>query len=223
MKQNEMLENKGIKNVIFDFNGTLIDDVDVSIDALNACITKFLGKDKVITKKDYLERFYFPVGKFYEELGFDFKIQSYDEVANFFVNYYMENCSNCKLFPSIIPLLKELKKRNINVYILSASFKDLLIKQLTEYGIENYFTYIIGMENKYAHGKYDVAAEYFAKNPIDFASTIMLGDTTHDAEVATELGVIPVLFSGGHNSEKRLKKSSNYVIDSQEKILNFIR
>jgi phosphoglycolate phosphatase-like HAD superfamily hydrolase len=48
-----------IKNIVFDFNGTILDDVDVSLDALNACIIKFLGPSKVISKEYYLNSFYF--------------------------------------------------------------------------------------------------------------------------------------------------------------------
>ena len=38
-----------IQNIVFDFNGTLVDDLDVSIDALNECIKNLQGKGIFIT------------------------------------------------------------------------------------------------------------------------------------------------------------------------------
>ena len=67
------------KYIIFDFNGTLLDDVIISLDALNFCYNKYIDKNNKISLKDYLDKFSFPVGKYYESLGFDFnKIKGND-------------------------------------------------------------------------------------------------------------------------------------------------
>ena len=77
-----------IKNIVFDFNGTLVDDLDVSIDALNECIKKYLVDVELVSKERYLEILRFPVGPLYQELGFDFTKIDYNELENFFISYY---------------------------------------------------------------------------------------------------------------------------------------
>ena len=51
------------KYIIFDFNGTLLDDVSISLDALNYCLHKYVDKNKTISLNSYLDEFSFPVGE----------------------------------------------------------------------------------------------------------------------------------------------------------------
>lgn len=211
-----------IKNIIFDFNGTILDDVDVSLDALNYCVIKYLDEKHILDKEYYLDHFYFPVKGFYKEIGIDFDKANADNVSNDFISYYEKNSTGCHLYEPIISLLQELKKRNIKIFLLSASYRKLLEKQLVQYGILQYFDGVIAIENKYAKGKIGAGKEYFAKHPINVNETIMIGDTAHDCEVALELGVKPILFTNGHNSRKLLSTLGYEMIDSQDEILKFL-
>lgn len=213
-----------IKNIVFDFNGTILDDVDVSVDALNACIKKFLPHIKEVSNEYYLENFAFPVGKFYEGIGFDFSKINYDELSTFFIDYYESRAFNeCNLFPGMKDLLKTLKEKGFRLYILTATFYDLLIRQLKKYEIYDYFDGLIAQDNKYAGSKVEKAKLYFTTNNIIPAESIMIGDTTHDIEVANELNMARVIsFSKGHNSYKRLKDYNEYVIDDYSQLFNYL-
>ena len=213
-----------IKNIIFDFNGTLVDDLEVSIDALNECIKKYLIGVEPVSKERYLEIFRFPVGPLYAELGFDFTKIDYNELANFFISYYESRAFNeCKLFDEVVPVLEALKKEGYKLYILSASYIDLLIEMLKKYAILDYFDGLVALENKHGGSKIERGKEYFAKNNINPKECIMVGDTVHDVEVAHELGMDCISYDRGHNSNRKLKTVNNKVISSLLEISNILK
>ena len=81
------------KRVIWDWNGTLLDDFDISIDAINEMFEE-RGMPKFKDKEDYLKHFCFPIEKYYKNVGFDFlkelrdkkKIRDSDMHNNFMIN-----------------------------------------------------------------------------------------------------------------------------------------
>jgi len=57
-------------NTIFwDWNGTLLDDVEECIEIINVSLVK--RSLSPIDRKEYLEKFTFPIKKYYENIGFD--------------------------------------------------------------------------------------------------------------------------------------------------------
>ena len=50
----------------------------------------------------------------------------------------------------------------------------------------------------------------------------MIGDTEHDFEVASAIGLKPVLYSKGHNSRKILEKIGVPVIDNLMDVFNIL-
>ena len=62
-----MILNK--KHIVFDWNGTLIDDAWVFVDVLNVLLKK--RQLNQIDLNGYQEMFCFPLSEFYQNLGFD--------------------------------------------------------------------------------------------------------------------------------------------------------
>ena len=56
------------KNIVWDWNGTLLDDVAVGVDTLN----EMLGRRalRLLSVEEYKDRFGFPVVEFYQKIGF---------------------------------------------------------------------------------------------------------------------------------------------------------
>ena len=68
------------KTIIFDFNGTLLDDCDLCLKILNF-ITKEYNLGEVSMEK-YKEIFTFPVYLYYKTLGFDTSHASFSVIAS---------------------------------------------------------------------------------------------------------------------------------------------
>ena len=74
------------KTIIFDFNGTLIDDCDLCLKILN-----YLCKEynlPPVSMEKYKSIFTFPVYLYYKECGFNTDIEHFKIVGNKFHAYY---------------------------------------------------------------------------------------------------------------------------------------
>lgn len=203
--------SKMYDTIIFDFNGTLIDDCDLCLKILNY-LTKEYELETVSMKK-YKEIFTFPVYLYYKELGFNTDINEFALVAKKFHAYYNDlSYKEVKLFDSVVEVLNTLSKR-VKLVCLSASLKETLIKQLKFYNIYDYFNYIVGLEDTHANSKEEVAIQFMKENNIDCKKTLMVGDSIHDFEVASAINVDCILVSTGHTSKKRLLETNCKVID----------
>ena len=61
---------KEVKTVIFDFNGTILDDLDLCFNILNKMLNMY--NHPSISKGRYLDIFTFPVIEYYKKAGFNF-------------------------------------------------------------------------------------------------------------------------------------------------------
>lgn len=202
--------------IIFDFNGTILDDVDLCINILNYMLEKH-GYQKV-TKERYLEIFTFPIIKYYKLAGFDFNKHSFHDLSIEFINMYQQASLKCLIYDGVIELLNKLKQLNKKIILLSASQIDNLLEQTNHFDITKYFDQILGLDNIQAKSKIDIAKKYFIDNNINLSKAIMIGDTIHDMEVANELNINSVLIANGHQSYNRLKKIKKEVYKNIKEI-----
>lgn len=119
------------KNIVWDWNGTLLDDVRISVDTINRMLEQ--KNLKRLTVDNYKSIFGFPVKAYYELIGFDFSRDDWEEVSINFVNTYNALAKDVELTPGIMPVLEGLKERGVRQYILSALQEDLLIKMLERF------------------------------------------------------------------------------------------
>ncbi len=204
--------------VIFDFNGTLLNDVDLCFQLLNELLA--LQGKKPVSKELYLKTFGFPIKDYYLKAGIDFSMHSFEELAVIFHNEYNKRSINCLLYPKIIELLESLKKRQIPLYVLSASKKETLINQLRFYKIYDYFDDIMGLDNNHAYSKESLAVEFKNNNPGHY---LYVGDTDHDYEIGTILKADTFLVSCGHQSKEHLLESTKQVLNDTYDIIHYIK
>jgi phosphoglycolate phosphatase len=201
---------KNYDNVIWDWNGTLIDDVDMAVTCINKLLPKYNAS--VITTSKYREIFDFPVKKYYSHLGLDLEANSFEEIRDQYVKDYNLNIVlNSSLFPETETLLEEIKKTK-NQYILSAVSQWHLDSITTHFKVQHLFNERFGVNDHYASGKIARGVELIKYANLELKKTILIGDTIHDFEVATELGIDCLLLADGHQSHTRLKQVTSNVI-----------
>ncbi|MFC1616592.1 HAD family hydrolase [Candidatus Margulisiibacteriota bacterium] len=97
-----------IKAIIWDWNGTLLDDLNCCIQIMNMMLQKRnLPK---ITIADYQDHFSFPVINYYLKLGFNFQKENFNEVSHEFIALYNSQAHTCTLQPDSIETIKKTKK-----------------------------------------------------------------------------------------------------------------
>ena len=204
-----------MKYLIFDFNGTIVNDVALSLESINYCLKKYLNKEP-LSVEEYRDIFTFPVVEYYKKAGFDFAVQNWEEVANCWMEHYQKHHHECALFDGVIELIDEAHNKGYRCVVLSASEITILKQQLSEFGIIDKFDDIIGIEDIYAVSKVESAVNYFKGK--DLKDSILLGDTNHDKEVADKLGCKCILIASGHQSYNVLKKVNDIVYNNIKEV-----
>lgn len=188
-------------HVLWDFNGTILDDVDASIESANALLERH-GLPPIASPEAYRRLFGFPVIDYYRRLGFDFERDSYADLAVEWVAYYLKYSALSTLYGDVVAGLERVRAQGLSQLVLSATERGMLERQILDLGIHSYFDGLLGMENIHAYSKAEIALRWREKNPD--ASILLVGDTDHDADVARAIGADCILLSSGHQSAERL-------------------
>ena len=195
---------------IWDFNGTLLDDVMTGIDSVNTLLCE-RGLTQIEGVEHYRRIFRFPIIEYYRSLGFDFEREPYEELAPKWVALYLENVKKAGLYYDVVQTLEKLRAEGIPQFVLSATELDMLEGQLESLGIRSYFEEVMGLDNIHAGSKLSLARLWRERHPD--ARAVLIGDTDHDAQTACELGADCVLVCRGHQSKEHLLSTGAVVVD----------
>lgn len=201
-----------VETILWDWNGTLLDDKSHCIRSMNLLLKK--RQLPLLCPERYLQVFTFPVKEYYLSLGFDFSTEPFEIPAEEFIVHYNEGLSRVPLFAEVEKILSYFQAKGIRQYIVSAMEHNALLKSVEERNILHYFYRIQGINDNLAHGKTAMAQRLIQEEGIDNQRTVFIGDTLHDAEVASQIGVNCLLISQGHQHHDRLKKTGSPVLNS---------
>ena len=192
--------------IIWDWNGTLLDDTEAALATLNIMIAERGGTP--IGMPFYLDNFAFPVRPFYDRIG----IIAHDEdewnaIAREYHETYLRQPK--ALNRGAFVALDMAKAAGCRQSILSALRQDLLDAQTKEYGIDGYFERICGSDNLDGASKLNRARELLAElsvphSPFPVPRFVLIGDAVHDKEVADAIGIPCVLCAVGSHAAWRL-------------------
>lgn len=206
-----------MNTVIWDWNGTLLNDIELCINSINKLLTA--RNLPVVEKETYKEIFSFPVQDYYKTLGFDFEKEDFSIPAHQFIDLYKKGFDGCSMQENSLAVLQYFQQNSIRQFVLSAMEHDMLEKTLKEKGISEFFEGIAGLQDHYAVSKIEQGLKLIKQYNIETNNTWLMGDTTHDYEVAKELGVKCLLIADGHQSKQRLLKTGGKVIDSLKQLM----
>lgn len=207
-----------IRHVIWDWNGTLLDDVDASV-AILASLLAERGLPPV-SREEYRRRFGFPVQAFYEGVGFDFSQEPFADLSRVFIARY--RAAALRLFPTAASTLAAVAARGIGQLVVSAMQTELLDAMLVEHGIAAHFSHVRGRDDLSAASKVDLGLAAVRQLDLPPRETLLVGDTLHDHEVAQAIGCPVVLFAHGHQEHDRLAATGAPVVTALPQILEHL-
>lgn len=206
------------KLAVWDWNGTLFDDMAATHIATNESLA-FFGK-KPITLEQEQEIFTFPLIHFYEKMGVsvDQYLEHAEEVGNLFHETYNAHKQNCDLAKDTKKILSWLQVNNITSIILSNHRQETLDSDVQHFGIEDYFETISGNQNPATIisglNKQERLQEYIQGHGYKNDDVMIIGDSHEEPEIAHKLNIMGISISGGLLSPSRLEKyKKDYVID----------
>lgn len=181
------------RNLIFDWSGTLVDDMGPVIEATNAVLGKY--GIAPYDREGFRRSFRLPYREFYEEVlpGVDL-----EELEAHFRPAFDGAISPVTVLPHAREKLEWAKARGLRMFVLTSMDADAFTRQLTEFRMKDYF------EATYAGvlDKRELIAHLLESHELKKAETAFVGDMTHDVETAKHGGISSIaVLTGYHHAE----------------------
>ncbi len=211
----------GYSCIIWDFNGTIADDLSLSIHAINQVLTR-RGLPCIKDAAAYRKVFGFPIREYYKRLGIDLDAEPYEVPAREWVEAYTAGISEIIPVAGVRQVLQKIQDAGTIQIILSASEETMLFRMLGQLELNDYFQKILGAQDIYGGGKAGIAEKFVKESNMDLSRALLIGDTDHDAAAARTLGCDCLLYSGGHMAAEKLGTCGFPVIDQMSEVLHTV-
>ncbi|MFF3749960.1 HAD family hydrolase [Streptomyces sp. NPDC002018] len=204
-------------HLVWDWNGTILDDIDAVIGATNAAFAD-IGLE-AITLDRYRELYCVPIPRFYERLMGRLPSDAEWAVMDAaFHRYYTELRAACVLTAGVEELLAQWRRAGRSQSLLSMYGHEELVPTVRGYGIESHFLRVDGRTgpsggSKALHMERHLTA-LASVGAISPAHTVVIGDAVDDAVAAAHVGARAVLYTGGTNSRASLETMGVPVVDT---------
>ncbi len=192
------------RHIIWDWNGTLVNDAPHARDIVNLMLQEQQLPE--LTLEQYKDAFCHPVIDFYKGLGLDCSEKGFATICEVFNLEYNLRRPSISVHQNALTIARQISSSTRTQSILSAYAEHLLLEHTRMLGITDYFDNICGLGDLGAASKIARGKALLELSGIPAQDTIIVGDTDHDWETAQELGTGIVLIAQGHQSQARLNK-----------------
>lgn len=186
------------RNLIFDWSGTLVDDLGPVLDATNAVLAAY-GR-ATLSREEFRREFRLPYREFYDEYVPGVPLE---ELEHVFRAAFAESQSPVTVLPHAREKLEWCGEQGIRAFVLTSMDAEAFRGHLEEFGVSHLF------EATYAGvlDKRKVIGELIERHRLDPAETAFIGDMAHDIETARHGGVTSVAVLTGYTAAATLAES----------------
>ncbi len=204
-----------IKNLIFDFDGTLADSLDLALDFGNQNWEKYSGR--TITREEFRER---SMREALQFIGLPmYRLPKFVMDLKAHMKAHVQSVS---LFPEIPSMVRELSKKGFELYVLSSNSRENIRKVLERHQIEELFKDIFSDSSIF--GKHVVIDRSLKRSGLSREETLYIGDEIRDAEACRKSRVKMLAVSWGWDSRERLSVIEDLKIaDSAAELMGLIQ
>jgi phosphoglycolate phosphatase-like HAD superfamily hydrolase len=191
-----------VRHIVWDWNGTLLDDLAVVVAAVNDTLATV--DRHPITIEEYGAHYTRPVLRFYERLlGRPISEQEWLSFDLAFHESYGRRVQAASLAQDARAAIVSAHQAGLTQSLLSMYWHDELVPQVERFGIREFLTRVDGLrgtpgdrKQAYLDGHLRSVAADLA-SPIDPVDVLVIGDALDDAAAAEALGLNCVLYDGG--------------------------
>ncbi len=186
------------RNLIFDWSGTLVDDLPPVLEATNRVLEVY-GKP-ALDREEFRERFRLPYREFYEEVLPGVPLE---ELEDHFRAAFSASDAPVTVLPHTRGKLEWCRRHGIRSFVLTSMDADAFRLQLEEFQLGGFF------EATYAGvlDKRERILEILATHRLDPAETAFVGDMVHDVDTARHARVTAVAVLSGYTRAEPLAEA----------------
>lgn len=189
---------RAVDHVVFDWNGTLIDDCALAVATVN--VLRAERRMARITQEQYRRSFRFPISAFYRDMGFAVDAGAFSALMAQYLALFDARVDDCPLHAGALAVVERLRAAGVGVHILSASRHETLVRSLGARGLSRAFDRVAGLRDSLASDKVGLGRALAGDLGADPRRVLYVGDTDHDHEVAVALGWGFLFADHGHQA-----------------------
>jgi phosphoglycolate phosphatase-like HAD superfamily hydrolase len=200
-----------VKHLVWDWNGTLLDDLKLVVDATNVCLATVGGP--MITAEEHRRDFRRPILDYYahvlERPIDEVEFQLLDDA---FHDAYRLGLAHVRLAPDA---LEAMGRWEGTQSLLSMFFHDELLVEVERHGLGARLVRVDGLPGTVGgHRKATYLAAHLEALAVDPATVVLIGDSVDDGDAALAVGAGCVLYAGGFTDTSLLKATGLPVASS---------
>ncbi|WP_174527787.1 HAD family hydrolase [Micromonospora maritima] len=199
------------RHLVWDWNGTLLDDLDLVVRATNVAFASAGGP--AVSADEHRTRFRRPIADYYAEmLGRAVDAEAFGALDRIFHDAYRAGLTSCALAADATSAIAAWPGSQS---LLSMWFHDELVPTVHTYGLTPHFRRVDGLRAAVGGGpKAEWLEKHLAELGLDGADVVLIGDSLDDADAATAVGAAAVLYTGGLSDPAVLRASGHPTADT---------
>ncbi|MGH9189055.1 MAG: HAD family hydrolase [Acidimicrobiales bacterium] len=185
-----------VRHVVWDWNGTLLDDFHLVVTAASAACT--VAGRGAVTAEEYQACFTRPIETSYERLlGRPLAEGEWDRLTATFHESYLGSVATAELAPDALEALAVVDGSGRTQSVLSMWSHDQLVPMVAGFGIEGRFSRVDGQPGFGGGHKEEHLRRHLDALAVRADEALLIGDTVDDAHAAAAAGARCVLVSSG--------------------------
>jgi len=186
------------QNLLFDWSGTLVNDLPPTLFATNAVLASHQVPEMDLA--EFRRRFRLPYPEFYEEVLPGVAI---DSLENLFRSSFSASPEQVTVLPHAREMMEWCRSQEIRCFVLSSMDSTIFTHQARELKMGHFFEEIYSG----VIDKRDRIGDILTTHGLDPATTAFVGDMVHDIDTAHHGGIASVAVTTGYDPEERLRQA----------------
>jgi len=204
------------KVIIFDFDGTLADTIDILLSITNRLSAEFGFKSA--TKEELAQLSNLNSWQILQYSGIS--IFKFPLLIRRLKAELHSEVPQIQLFPGIKEVLLELKKRGFQLGIITSNSRENVLGALEKNGLQDTFTFIYSGST---FGKHKVINKWLRIENIHTEKVVYVGDEIRDIDAARRTGIKVIAVGWGFNSPQALAaQNPNFLIERPQELIEIM-
>lgn len=204
------------KVIIFDFDGTLADTIDILLRITNRLSVEFGFKSA--TKEELAQLSNLNSWQILQYSGIS--IFKFPLLIRRLKAELHSEVPHIQLFPGIKEVLLELKKRGFQLGIITSNSRENVLGALEKNGLQDTFTFIYSGST---FGKHKVINKWLRIENIHTEKVVYVGDEIRDIDAAKKTGIKVIAVGWGFNSPQALAaQNPNFLIERPQELIDIM-
>ena len=204
------------KVIIFDFDGTLADTIDILLSVTNRLSAEFGFKSA--TKEELAQLSNLNSWQILQYSGIS--IFKFPLLIRRLKAELHSELPHIQLFPGIKEVLLELKKRGFQLGIITSNSRENVLGTLEKNGLQDTFTFI---DSSSTFGKHKVINRWLKTEHINAEEVVYVGDEIRDIAAARKTGIKVIAVGWGFNSPEALAaQNPDFLIERPQELIEIM-